>query len=34
MLASSVRYTKHPAQNVNMWLLDIRWEAVAAREVA
>jgi hypothetical protein len=34
MLASSVRYTKHPAQTVNLWLLDIRWEAVAAREVA
>jgi len=34
MLASSVRYTKHPALNVSMWLLDIRWEAVAAREVA
>lgn len=34
MLASSVRYTKHPALTVAMWLLDIRWEAVAAREVA
>jgi hypothetical protein len=34
MLASSVRYQRHPALNVSMWLLDIRWEAVAAREVA
>lgn len=34
MLAGSVRYTKHPAGNVNMWLLDIRWECVPEREVA
>jgi len=34
MLAGSVRYSKHPAGNVNLWLLDIRWEAVAEREVA
>lgn len=34
MLASSVRYTKHPSQVVNLWLLDIRWEAVGAREIA
>lgn len=34
MLASSIRYTKHPALTVSMWLMDIRWEAVSAREVA
>jgi hypothetical protein len=34
MLAGSVRYTKHPAGNVNLWLLDIRWECVPEREVA
>jgi len=34
MLAGSVRYTKHAAGNVNLWLLDIRWECVPSREVA
>jgi hypothetical protein len=34
MLAGSVRYAKHPAGNVSMWLLDIRWECVPEKEVA
>lgn len=34
MLAGSVRYTKHPAGNVNLWLLQIRWECVPEKEVA
>lgn len=34
MLASSVRYLKHPAGNVNLWLLQIRWECVPEKEVA
>lgn len=34
MLASSVRWTKHPSLAINLWLLDIRWEAVAAKEIA
>jgi hypothetical protein len=33
MLASSVRYTKHPSLLVAMWLLDIRWEAVAEKDI-
>jgi hypothetical protein len=34
MLASSVRYTKHPAPGVNIWILDIRWESVAPYDLA
>lgn len=34
MLASSVKYTHHPAPTVDMWLLDIRWEAVPERDIA
>ena len=34
MLASSIRYTKHPAPNVNLWLMDARWECVAPWDLA
>lgn len=33
MLAGTVRYKKHPSLTVSMWLLDIRWEAVAERDI-
>jgi len=34
MLASSVRYTKHPAPNVNLWIADFRWESVPPYDIA